>query len=230
MGNENVAISLCKNAQLYKLLHYRTLCESVQKEIDNMFLPLRQKVLRGYYLSKKVNEKLTSDNKTISRNINDNSEMVKDIQNIQQELDSLYSTLKDKLKENTNSSVDYESEEDASLSNIFNGSQTVADFLNIRSLKKNLLTQIEIPIALTQDYNTEMGYNNERMSSNIKGPQRAALQLSDCIKIQEIQTYLFEVIQRAIEIRIFFKNNNDEDYLKDHSIEDIKGVLSSAKS
>ena len=51
MGNENVAISLCKNAQLYKLLHYRTLCESIQKEIDNMFLPLRQKVLRGYYLS-----------------------------------------------------------------------------------------------------------------------------------------------------------------------------------
>lgn len=230
MENENVAISLCKNTQLYKLLHYRTLCESIQNEINNMFLPLRQKVLRGYYLSKKVNEKLTSDNKVISKNINGNSEIVKNIQNIQQELESLYSDLKSKLTEITNSSIDYETEDDTSLSSIFNESPIVVDFLNLRSFKKNLLTQIEIPIALTQEYNTEMGYNNERMASNIKAPQRAALQLSDYIKIQDIQNCLSEVVQRAIEIRIFFKNNNNEDYLNDHSIEDIRGVLNSAKS
>lgn len=229
MENENIAISLCKNNQLYKLIQYRSLCESIQQEINRMFYPLRQRVLRGYYLSQQINKKLSNVNKIISKNINDNSDMIKNIQSMQEEIDILYSDLKQRLMIKTESEIDYEDIEDSVLINMFDDNSIAIDFVNIRSLKRNLSTQIEIPIELTQNYTNQIGYNNNRNFSNVKGVQKISNALSDCIKVQEIQAYLSDIVQRAIEIRIIFKRSNNEDFLLDHNIEEIRGWLN-AKS
>lgn len=224
-NNENVAISFCKSNQLYKLIHYRSLCESIQKEIDKMLSPLRQRTLRGYYLSNKVNAKINNTNKDLVNNIENNSNMVKDVQSIQDEINTLYSEFKDKLSNKTASSVDFDKEEDVTLLKMFDNDIIVKDFINIRAVYKNVLNQTEIPIDLTQKYNTQIGYNNNRSKENITATQRLALLLSDCLKVQEVQTYLLDIIQEAIEIRIIFKNNNSEDFLENHTNEEIKGWL-----
>lgn len=224
-NNENIAISFCKSNQLYKLMHYRSLCESTQKEIDKMLSPLRQRTLRGYYLSNKVNAKLNSANKDLVNSIENNSNMVKDVQSIQDEINTLYSEFKDKLASKIVSDVDFDKEEDATLLKMFDSDMVVKDFLNIRAVYKNVSSQTEIPIDLTQKYNTQIGYNNNRSKENITATQRLALLLSDCMRVQEIQTYLSEIIQKAIEIRLVFKNNNSEDFLENHTNEEIKGWL-----
>lgn len=224
-NNENIAISFCKNNELYKLIHYRSLCESIQKEIDKMLSPLRQRVLRGYYLSNRINSKLSNVNKGMVNNIENNSNMVKDVQSIQDEINSLYSEFKDKLSAKTSTTIDYDNEEDVTLLKMFDNDITVVDFLNIRMVYKNILNQTEIPISLTQDYNVQIGYNNNRSSSNTTAAQKTSQALSDCLKVQEIQDYLFNIIQRAIEIRIIFKNDNNEDFLEKHTNEEIKGWL-----
>lgn len=229
-NNENIAISFCKSNQLYKLMHYRGLCESIQKEIDKMLSPLRQRTLRGYYLSNKVNAKLNNANKDLINNIENNSNMVKDVQSIQDEINTLYSEFKDKLSNKTATDVDFDKEEDATLLKIFDSDMVVKDFINIRAVYKNVLNQTEIPIDLTQKYNTQIGYNNNRSKENITATQRLALALSDCLRVQEVQTYLSDIIQKAIEIRITFKNSNSEDFLENHTNEEIKGWLDDTKS
>ena len=224
-NNENIAISFCKSNELYKLMHYRSLCESIQKEIDKMLSPLRQRTLRGYYLSNKINTKLNSVNKDLTNNIENNSNMVKDVQSIQNEINTLYSKLKDNLSSKTVSDVDFDKEEDATLIKMFDGDTTIKDFLNIRMIYKNVSTQTEIPIDLTQVYNTQVGYNNNRSRGNITASQRLANVLSDYLKVQEVQSYLSDIVQKAIEIRIAFKNGNSEDFLENHTNEEIKGWL-----
>lgn len=223
--NEDIAISLCKNNELYKLIHYRSLCESIQKEIDIMLNPLRQRVLRGYYLSQKINEELGRINKQTIENINSNSDIVKNLQNMQNEINEQYSNLKDKLKENTVSEVDFDNEQDATLLAMFDYDNVVKDFINIRILYKNILNQTELPIELTQKYNALISYNNNRMSDNTNSAKRIAITLSDYLKTQEIQDYLSEILQKAIEIRIAFKNKNNEDFLETHTNEEIKEWL-----
>lgn len=223
--NEDIAISLCKNNELYKLIHYRSLCESIQKEIDIMLNPLRQRVLRGYYLSQKINEELGRINKQTIENINSNSDIVKNLQNMQNEINEQYSNLKDKLKENTVSEVDFDNEQDATLLAMFDYDNVVKDFINIRILYKNILNQTELPIELTQKYNGLISYNNNRMSDNTNSAKRIAITLSDYLKTQEIQDYLSKILQKAIEIRIAFKNKNNEDFLETHTNEEIKEWL-----
>ena len=224
-NNENIAISFCKSNELYKLMHYRSLCESIQKEIDKMLSPLRQRTLRGYYLSNKINAKLNNINKNLINNIENNSNMIKDVQSIQNEINTLYSKFKNNLSSKTVSGVDFDKEEDATLIKMFDGDMVVKDFLNIRMIYKNVSTQTEIPIALTQVYNTQVGYNNNRSRGNITASQRLANVLSDYLKVQEVQNYLLDIVQKAIEIRIAFKNSNSEDFLENHTNEEIKGWL-----
>lgn len=224
-NNENIAISFCKSNELYKLMHYRSLCESIQKEIDKMLSPLRQRTLRGYYLSSKINAKLNNVNKDLTNNIENNSNMVKDVQSIQNEINTLYSKFKDNLSSKAVGSVDFDKEEDATLIKMFDGDMVVKDFLNIRMVYKNVSTQTEIPIDLTQVYNTQVGYNNNRSRGNITASQRLANVLSDYLKVQEVQNYLSDIVQKAIEIRIAFKNSNSEDFLENHTNEEIKGWL-----
>lgn len=224
-NNENIAISFCKSNELYKLMHYRSLCESIQKEIDKMLSPLRQRTLRGYYLSNKINAKLNNVNKNLINDIENNSNMIKDVQSIQNEINTLYSKFKDNLSSKTVSGVDFDKEEDATLIKMFDGDMVVKDFLNIRMIYKNVSTQTEIPIDLTQVYNTQIGYNNNRSRGNITASQRLANVLSDYLKVQEVQNYLSDIVQKAIEIRIAFKNSNSEDFLENHTNEEIKGWL-----
>lgn len=226
---ENIAISLCKNNELYKLIHYRNLCKSIQRKIAIMLDPLRQRVLRGYYLSQKINEELRKVNKQTIENINSNSDIVKDLQKMQNEISEQYSALKSKLKEKTISEVDFDNEQDATLLTMFDYDNVVKDFINIRMLYRNILNQTELPIELTQKYNALISYNNNRMSDNISSSKRTANTLSDYLKTEEIQNYLLEIIQKAIEIRIAFKNKNSEDFLKTHTNEEIKEWLN-AKS
>ena len=224
-NNENIAISFCKSNELYKLMHYRSLCESMQKEIDKMLSPLRRRTLRGYYLSNKINAKLNNVNKDLTNNIENNSNMIKDVQSIQNEINTLYSKFKNNLSSKTASDVDFDKEEDATLIKMFDGDMVVKDFLNIRMVYKNVSTQTEIPIDLTQVYNTQVGYNNNRSRGNITASQRLANVLSDYLKVQEVQNYLSDIVQKAIEIRIAFKNSNSEDFLENHTNEEIKGWL-----
>lgn len=222
---ENIAISLCKNNELYKLIHYRSLCESIQKEIAIMLDPLRQRVLRGYYLSQKINEELGRINKQTVININSNSDIVKNLQNMQDEISEQYLKLKNKLKENTVSEVDFDNEQDTTLLAMFDYDNIVKDFINIRMLYKNILNQTELPIELTQKYNALISYNNNRMSDNISSTKKIAITFSNYLKTEEIQNYLSEILQKAIEFRIAFKNKDNEDFLESHSNEEIKEWL-----
>ena len=151
--------------------------------------------------------------------------MIKDVQSIQNEINTLYSKFKNNLSSKTVSGVDFDKEEDATLIKMFDGDMVVKDFLNIRMIYKNVSTQTEIPIALTQVYNTQVGYNNNRSRGNITASQRLANVLSDYLKVQEVQNYLLDIVQKAIEIRIAFKNSNSEDFLENHTNEEIKGWL-----
>lgn len=224
-ANENIAISLCKNNELYKLIHYRSLCESIQEEIDIMLNPLRQRVLRGYYLSQKINNELGKINKQSVEKINSNADIVKNLQTMQSEIGEQYNILKNKLKEKNVNEIDFDNEQDTTLLSIFDYDNIIKDFLNIRALYKNLLNQTEIPIDLTQKYNSLIGYNNNRKSDNINSSKKIANTFSDYLKIQEKQDYLLGIVQKAIEIRIAFKNSNSEDFLENHTNEEIKGWL-----
>ena len=63
------------------------------------------------------------------------------------------------------------------------------------------------------------------MSDNISSTKKIAITFSDYLKTEEIQNYLSEILQKAIEFRIAFKNKDNEDFLESHSNEEIKEWL-----
>ena len=91
---QDLAITLCRNTEMHKLINLKNVCEDSKARINEIIYPFRQRVLRGYYLSSKANSRI---NKKIDTLVYNNIEVVKLIKSANIMHDDLRVML-DKLK------------------------------------------------------------------------------------------------------------------------------------
>lgn len=226
---QDLAITLCRSNPAHKLINYRNLCEASKKEIDSVIYPFRQKILRGHYLSSKLNKQLNKKIDTLASRNSDNTDLIKQSTLVKDNLKKNMEYLKTLIDNKYNINIDIENYGDT-LNSYAKNDMNVYDFINIGILYADIKEQLAMPVALSQSNNIEMGNLNIRTANNTGVLRNTSNELSDSIALSERYEFILKVVSEAINISSLFRISNNEEFLKTHNNTEIKEWLSNVSN
>lgn len=226
---QDLAITLCRINPSHKLINYRNICTLAKKEIDEAIYPFRQKVLRGYYLTSKLNKQLNKKIDYLATQNTNNAKLIKQITIIKDNLKKNMDYLKTLIDNKYNINIDIENYGDT-LNSYANDDMNVYDFINLGILYTDIKEQLAMPVALSQKNNIEMGSLNMRTSNNSSVIKNLSEELSDSAALSIRYDFMLKVIDESIKISSLFRINNSEEFLKTHSNIEIKEWLANVSN
>lgn len=221
----DIAISICRYTPLYELSNYKNMCDRIEKEIDKVLKPSRQKVLRGYYLMNALNKSIDSKSDMMMEQANNNSIATGRIQVFQDSIYDIVTTIRENIEETYKTYIDINNESDAQIISRFRDEPKVEDLIHIRNMLNQIRESTASPINLTQSNMNEIGYNNVRIEGNLASLKSNGKKLGEVILLSERHSFIKEVIYKAIEIQLIFENEGLKDYIKTHTNDEVKEWL-----
>lgn len=225
---QDLAITLCRNAEMHKLINLKNVCEDSKARINEIIYPFRQRVLRGYYLSSKANSRI---NKKIDTLVYNNIEVVKLIKSaniMHDDLRVMLNKLKVKIDAKNNTDIDIEKFEESEVR--YMDDNNIYDFLNLNTIYKEIKSDLELPVQISQDNNFAMGNSNQRTENNSLLIKNITDNLVENSNLVSRYDFLLDVVNEAIRIRSLLVRNGEEELIKVHNNKEIKRWLSDVEN
>lgn len=221
----DIAISICRHVPIYQLYNYKNECDKIEKEINKVLKPSRQKVLRGYYLMNVVNKTIDKKSDSMLDEAANNATVTGYIQKLQDNVSNVVLGIKENIEEIYRTSIDINQESDAQITSRFRDEDKIFDLIYIRNVLNQIRSSTVVPINLTQNNMTEIGYNNKRIDDNLSSLKTNSKKLSSTLSLSEKCEFIKEVIYRAINIQLKFDEEGLSDYIKNHTNDEVKEWL-----
>lgn len=225
---QDLAITLCRNTEMHKLVNLKNICETSKSKIDEIIYPFRQRVLRGYYLSSKANSRI---NKKIDTLVYNNIEVVNLIKNtniLYDDIRLILKSLKNKIDEKNNTNIDIDNFEESEVRHLDDGN--IYDFLNINIIYKEIKSNLELPVQISQENNFIMGNSNQRTQNNSLLIKNIIDDLATNNSLNDRYDFLLKIIDEAIRIKGLLVYNGTEELIKNHNNKDIKEWLANVEN
>lgn len=221
----DIAISLCRYAELYKLSNYKNICDKIEHEINITLKPLRQKVLRGYYLMDTLNESIDSKSDMMLMYADNNASVTRFIQMLQDNIFDTITEIRENIEEKYKTYIDINKESDAQILSRFRDEPKIYDLIYMRNILIQARESTATPINLTQNNMEEIGYNNRRIEGNKASLKNSAEKLGQALSLSKRHMFIKDIIYQAINIQTQFESEGLKDYIKTHTNEEVKEWL-----
>lgn len=221
----DIAISICRYIPIYQLYNYKNQCDKIEKEIEKVLKPSRQKVLRGYYLMNTLNNIIDKKSDIMIDEVSNNSNITELIQDLQNNISATVNELKDYIESVYRTSININEDTDAQILSRFNNESKASDLIYIRNVSSQARDSMLVPINLTQNNMYEIGYNNKRIDSNLSSLKGSAEKLASTLSLTKKYNFIKEVIYKAINIHLKFQEEGLDDYIKTHTNSEVKEWL-----
>lgn len=221
----DIAISLARYSELYDLVDYDNLAKRISIELEEVLVPLRRKLLRGFYLMNALNNCI--DDKSFSKGSenNTNSYAVQCIQKLQKQFIDVVYKLKTDVENQYETFINIDTETDAQIFDRFKNNQTALDLVCIRSLNRNTYEEVKVPIDLSTKNMRDIGYNNKRVDKNIKLAKNTAKDLAEVVSVLDRHKQIARVIELATDIKKKVMLLDDREFLIKHTNAEVKEWL-----
>lgn len=221
----DIAISMCRHTELYKLYNYKNVCDRIELEIDKVLKPSRQKVLRGYYLMNSLNKSIDAKSDNMLKAAENNAGVTGFIQTLQDDIYDIVTKVRENIEESYKTYIDINKESDAQILSRFRDEPRVNDLIHIRNVLTQARESTTTPINLTSSNMAEIGYNNRRIEGNSISLRKSGEKLGTALALSKKHAFIKEVIYKAINIQTQLIDEGLEDYIKTHTNEEVKEWL-----
>lgn len=221
----DIAISMCRHTELYKLYNYKNVCDRIELEIDKVLKPSRQKVLRGYYLMNSLNKSIDAKSDNMLKAAENNAGVTGFIQTLQDDIYDIVTKVRENIEESYKTYIDINKESDAQILSRFRDEPRVNDLIHIRNVLTQARESTTTPINLNSSNMAEIGYNNRRIEGNGISLRKSGEKLGTALALSKKHAFIKEVIYKAINIQTQLIDEGLEDYIKTHTNEEVKEWL-----
>lgn len=221
----DIAISICRHVPVYQLYNYKIECDKIEKEINKVLKPSRQKVLRGYYLMNVLNKTIDRKSDLMLEESGNNAAITGIINSLQSSISIVVTDLKEYVESVYKTNIDINQESDAQILSRFRSEPKVFDLIYLRNILNQARDSTLIPINLSQNNMSEIGYNNKRIDGNMSSLKKSGEKLGATLSLSDKHSFIKEVIYKAINIHLKFEEENMKDYIQTHTNDEVKEWL-----
>ena len=154
--------------------------------------------------------------------------LIKSANIMHDDLRVMLNKLKVKIDAKNNTDIDIEKFEESEVR--YMDDNNIYDFLNLNTIYKEIKSDLELPVQISQDNNFAMGNSNQRTENNSLLIKNITDNLVENSNLVSRYDFLLDVVNEAIRIRSLLVRNGEEELIKVHNNKEIKRWLSDVEN